>query len=79
MPLKTDRPVPSEPEHLSCAVCLRDIPPSVDHTLEGPDYVQHFCGIECLDIWRRKRERLSEDKGDEGSGPVKRKGQDLLD
>jgi hypothetical protein len=72
MPLKTERPIPSEPEHLSCAVCLSDIPPSVDHTLEGPDYVQHFCGIDCLDIWRQKRKKQK--KRGESSGPVEGEG-----
>lgn len=77
MPLKTDRPTPSEPEHLSCAVCLRDIPPSVDYTIEGTDYVQHFCGIECLDRWRRKQEKQN-DRG-ANSGPLEGEGQDLAD
>lgn len=78
MPLKPDRPVPTEPEQLSCTICLRDIPPSVAQTLEGPDYVHHFCGIECLELWHREPERGQKD-GDETSRPIEGEGQDLAD
>ncbi len=41
-------------EVVSCEICLREIPESVAQSIEGPDYVHHFCGLECLDVWRRK-------------------------
>ncbi len=39
---------------VSCAVCLTEIPPDVALTFEGPDYVQHFCGLDCLEMWKHK-------------------------
>lgn len=40
---------------LSCAACLVEIPLDVALTFEGPDYVQHFCGLECLETWKQKQ------------------------
>jgi len=39
---------------VSCAVCLAEIPSDVALSFEGPDYVQHFCGLSCLDVWKQK-------------------------
>lgn len=40
-----------EPELISCEICLKTIPKeSVEHA-ETDDYVAHFCGLECYDIW----------------------------
>lgn len=50
-----DKPVPEEPEHIDCAVCLKDIPKSVATSMEGPDYVQHFCGLECYEQWQEEQ------------------------
>jgi len=47
-----DKPHPTEPEPVSCEVCLNEIPASVACHAEGPDYVHHFCGLECLALWR---------------------------
>jgi hypothetical protein len=42
---------------LECEVCLKEIPPSAAFTPEGSEYVGHFCGIECYQIFmRRQRE-----------------------
>lgn len=40
-----------EPQTLACEVCLSEIPASVAQSLEGPDYVHHFCGLECYARW----------------------------
>lgn len=40
-------------EVVSCEICLREIPESVIHSPEGPDYVHHFCGLECLHVWQK--------------------------
>jgi hypothetical protein len=40
-------------EVLSCEVCLVEIPSSVAQSVEGPDYVHHFCGLDCLEVWRK--------------------------
>lgn len=51
-----EKPVPHEPEVIACEVCLREIPTSVAKSAEGPDYVHHFCGLECLGQWRGRQE-----------------------
>lgn len=38
---------------VSCAACLSEIPVDVAMSAEGPDYVRHFCGLDCLDLWKR--------------------------
>jgi len=43
----------SEAQLLACEVCMSEIPASVAHSLEGPDYVHHFCGLECYARWTR--------------------------
>lgn len=50
---KHPHPKPEEPEHISCDVCMTEIPPSVAETAEGDDYVMHFCGVECMEAWRK--------------------------
>lgn len=50
-PIFADKPVPSEPELIQCEVCLREIPGSVAVTVEGADYVHHYCGLDCLARW----------------------------
>ena len=49
-----NKPIPTEPTNLACDVCLNEIPESVAHSQEGDEYTQHFCGIECYSIWKRK-------------------------
>ena len=39
---------------VACAACLIEIPADVALSFEGPDYVQHFCGLDCLEIWKKK-------------------------
>ena len=39
-------------EVLSCEVCLIEVPSDISASFEGPDYVHHFCGLDCLDKWR---------------------------
>lgn len=41
-------------EIVSCETCLAEIPVDVALTLEGPDYVHYFCGLECLAKWQEK-------------------------
>lgn len=44
---------------LSCEECLSEIPASVAHSLEGPDYVHHFCGLECYERWQQTHSTAS--------------------
>ncbi|WP_127477591.1 DUF3330 domain-containing protein [Sulfurivermis fontis] len=46
-----EKPFPSEPEPIQCEICLHDIPASVAVTVEGCDYVHHYCGLDCLARW----------------------------
>lgn len=38
--------------YLACSVCRREIPASAATALEAPDYVAHFCGLDCFEQWR---------------------------
>jgi len=44
-------------ELVSCSTCLREIPADVALTAEGPDYVQYFCGLDCMAQWEAKTKR----------------------
>ena len=39
---------------VACKVCLREIPVSEASSREASDYVVHFCGLECYEIWRQQ-------------------------
>jgi hypothetical protein len=39
--------------HVACEVCLKEIPHSVSHSHEGPDYVLYFCGDDCFVKWQQ--------------------------
>ncbi len=43
-------------EVVQCEVCMTEVPASVSQSVEGIDYVHHFCGLECLGLWRAKGE-----------------------
>lgn len=48
---------PEEPI-LSCEICLREMPHDLVHTHEGPDYVLHFCGLDCYRTWQKRQEAM---------------------
>ena len=39
---------------LTCEVCLKEIPADSVMHADAQDYVHHFCGLECLEIWRKQ-------------------------
>lgn len=39
---------------VACSTCMTEIPADVALTFDGVDYVQHFCGLDCLEAWKRK-------------------------
>jgi hypothetical protein len=39
-------------EVVQCEVCMTEVPASVSQNFEAIDYVHHFCGLECLGLWR---------------------------
>ena len=51
-----DKIRPTEPETVSCKVCLKEVPVSAAKSEESDEYVLHFCGLECYDKWRHKKE-----------------------
>jgi len=46
-------------EVVSCSTCLAEIPGDVALNAEGPDYVHHFCGLDCLGKWQEKAKKLN--------------------
>ena len=41
-------------EITSCQICMMEVPISATLSEEGADYLHHFCGLDCLEIWRRR-------------------------
>jgi hypothetical protein len=39
---------------VSCAVCLKEIPADSIRVTDAQDYVHHFCGLDCLEIWQEQ-------------------------
>lgn len=39
---------------VSCEVCLKEIPADSVRLTDAQDYVHHFCGLDCLEIWRKQ-------------------------
>lgn len=38
-----------------CAECLKQLPADRAVKSETQDYIRHFCGLDCLHEWERKR------------------------
>jgi hypothetical protein len=36
---------------IECNHCHTQIPATVALSFEGADYIYHFCGPQCLDVW----------------------------
>lgn len=45
-----------------CEVCLREIPPDALNVSDAQDYVHHFCGLDCLESWRKRAKSLAADR-----------------
>lgn len=41
---------------VACGTCLAEIPGDLAMSFEGPDYVHHFCGLECLARWKEQQD-----------------------
>ena len=49
----TNNSTPKEPEKMvACDICLKEIPDSAAKSMEGADYIHHFCGLECYQKWQ---------------------------
>lgn len=51
------KPVPEQPEPISCELCLKEIPDSAGSTMESDDYIYHFCGTACYEQWQARRQQ----------------------
>jgi hypothetical protein len=51
---------PKEPEHVSCDLCMKEVPIDVANSFEATDYVVHFCGLECFEKWKQKKQSQQE-------------------
>lgn len=40
-----------------CQMCMNEVPISATLSDEGSDYLHHFCGLDCLEVWRRKAQQ----------------------
>ena len=60
--LVPDKIAPKEPEHISCDICMKEVPIDEANSFEAVDYVIHFCGLECFEKWKQKNQ--SQQEGD---------------
>ena len=51
---------PEQEAPLTCSICMHEMPHDLAHTHEGPDYVHHFCGLDCYRKWQEQQ--AAEDK-----------------
>jgi len=50
----------NEPTLISCLICSKEIPLDAAFTPEGAQYVEHFCGLECYELFRtRSNEKVA--------------------
>lgn len=41
---------------IDCEICLREIPVSELKSEEAVDYITHYCGLECYEIWKQQEQ-----------------------
>ncbi|MDJ0881875.1 MAG: DUF3330 domain-containing protein [Gammaproteobacteria bacterium] len=49
-----------EPDMVACSQCLKEVPQSEAMVPEASEYVAHFCGIECYNLWLEKQKEEQE-------------------
>ena len=37
-----------------CETCLKEVPADAVNVSDAQDYVHHFCGLSCLETWRKQ-------------------------
>ena len=47
-------------EMASCDECLKQLPRTAMVRMDMKEYIQHFCGKDCLEKWQKRRERSDE-------------------
>lgn len=50
----------TEINQVACEVCLKQIPSSEAASEEATDYVVYFCGLDCYQEWKDKRQTADE-------------------
>ena len=51
---------------INCEVCLKEVPADAVNVTDAQDYVHHFCGLDCLETWRKQagiRQQAGPEKG----------------
>ena len=56
---------------LTCAVCLKEVPPDAINVTDAQDYVHHFCGLNCLEAWQKQAAIRQQAGPEEGSDQLK--------
>ncbi len=51
----------TEPDVVSCNVCLKEVPASEARSEEALDYVVHFCGLQCFEEWKKGQQDEDDD------------------
>jgi YHS domain-containing protein len=49
-------------EKIACHACKTMIPKATALNAEGEGYVLHFCSIECLDYWKKEKEKQGKEQ-----------------
>ena len=44
----------SEVDLIACEICLKEVPLADAITPETDDYVAHYCGLECYELWKQQ-------------------------
>mgnify|MGYP003424252163 FL=1 len=44
----------SDEVRIACEICLKEVPVNDAANPEADDYVAHFCGLECYEIWKNQ-------------------------
>jgi hypothetical protein len=52
----SDKITSKEPEHVSCDICMKEVPIDEANSFEAVGYVVHFCGLECFEKWKKKKQ-----------------------
>jgi hypothetical protein len=52
----SEKMTPKEPDHVSCDLCMKEVPIDEANSFEAVDYVIHFCGLECFEKWKKKKQ-----------------------
>lgn len=53
-------PVPTQDDLIACEICLTEIPGTVSGNAEADEYVVHYCGLECYELWRAQQEAAND-------------------